>query len=273
MKSKVKLISGLKDWTRDYDKLIPKGTSAAKSMNGVVQKEMGLYIDAKGYYHTSGYVGVGWLKDFQGRTITTSITGEKNALIITPRFPLMNPWEMLIKVMNDPEYELYTSGTNGDFFEIYTDEELIPVSNTESGGELLAAISFVKECEKICKKHLRQEMAFREENFNGKVVGNIQVSKHIKQNIMQAREDRIYCRYPVFTVDTVENRIMKAALIKSKKIFKKNGITVKDIGRIYSYCENSLKAVRTTGISKSDFNRINISGFNSYYKKIGRAHV
>ena len=142
----------------------------------MVQKEMGLYIDAKGYYHTSGYVGVGWLKDFQGRTITTSITGEKNALIITPRFPLMNPWEMLIKVMNDPEYELYTSGTNGDFFEIYTDEELIPVSNTESGGELLAAISFVKECEKICKKHLRQEMAFREENFNGKVVGNIQVS-------------------------------------------------------------------------------------------------
>ena len=180
----------------------------------------------------------------------------------------MNPWEMLIKVMNDPEYELYTSGTNGDFFEIYTDEELIPVSNTESGGELLAAISFVKECEKICKKHLRQEMAFREENFNGKVVGNIQVSKHIKQNIMQAREDRIYCRYPVFTVDTVENRIMKAALIKSKKIFKKNGITVKDIGRIYSYCENSLKAVRTTGISKSDFNRINISGFNSYYKSV-----
>ena len=73
----------------------------------------------------------------------------------------MNPWEMLIKVMNDPEYELYTSGTNGDFFEIYTGEDLIPVPNTESGGELLAAISFVKECEKICKKHLRQAMDFR----------------------------------------------------------------------------------------------------------------
>ena len=265
MKSKVRLISGLKDWSRDYDRLIPKGTSAAKSMNGVIPKEMGLYIDDKGYFHTSGYVGVGWLKDYQGKSIVNPVTGEKAALMVVPRFS-MNPWEMLVRVMNDPEYELYISGMNGALFEVYTGDELIPVPNTESGGELLAAISFVKECEKICKKHLRQAMAFKEENFNGKVVGNIQVAKHIKKNIIQAREDRIYCRYPVFTVDTLENRIMKAALLKAGRIFKQNGIAVRDIGRIYSYCENSLKAVRITVISKSDFNRINISGFNSYYK-------
>lgn len=267
MKSKVKLISGLRDWNRDYDKLIPKGTSAAKSMNGVIPAEMGLYIDDKGYYHTSGYVGICWLRDYQGKQIINPITGEKTAIMVRPRFD-MNPWDMIIKVMNDPEYELYTSGDNRNFFQIYTGEELIPVPNTESGGELLAAISFVKECEKICKKHLRQAMSFKEENFNGKVVGNIQVAKHIKQNITQAREDRIFCRYPVFTVDTLENRIMKTALLKANKIFRKNGITIKEIGRIYSYCENSLTAVRTVAISKSDFNRINTSGFNTYYKGV-----
>lgn len=267
MKSKVKLISGLKDWSRDRERLIPKDTVAAKNMSGVTARDMGLYLDDKGYYHTSGYVGVGWLKDYQGKNVVNPITGEKYAVKITPRFS-MNPWEMLIKVMNDPEYELYTSEVNGDFFEIYTGEELVPVFNTDSGGELLAAISFVKECERICKKHLRQAMSFREENFNGKVVGNIQVSKHIKQNITQAREDRIYCRYPVFTVDTLENRIMKAALLKARKIFKKNGITIKEIGRIYSYCENSLKSVRSVGISKADFGKTNITGFNSYYKPV-----
>ena len=72
MKSRVKLISGLKDWNRDYDKLIPKGTAAAKSMNGVIPEEMGLYIDDKGYYHTSGYVGVGWLRDYQGKKYYSS---------------------------------------------------------------------------------------------------------------------------------------------------------------------------------------------------------
>lgn len=267
MKSKVKLISGLKDWNRDYEKLIPKGVSAAKSMQGVIPAEMGLYLDEKGYYHTSGYVGVGWLKDYRGKTMVDLDSGEKLALMIVPRFSL-NPWEMLIKIMNDPEYELYASGFNGNFFEVHTGEELVPVPNTETGGELLAAISFVKECEKICKKHLRQAMGFKEENFNGKIVGNIQVAKHIKQNVSQAREDRIFCKYPIFTVDTLENRIMKAALIKAKKIFRNNGIAVKEIGRIYSYCENSLKAVRTVSISKSDFNRANTTGFNSCYKNV-----
>lgn len=267
MKSKVRLISGLKDWNRDYAKLIPKGASAAKSMHGVIPDEMGLYFDEKGYYHTSGYVGVGWLKDYQGKTMIDSVTGEKIALLIVPRFSL-NPWEMLIKVMNDPEYELYTSGSNGDFFEVHTGEELVPVPSTETGGELLAAISFVKECEKICMKHLRQAMDFKEENFNGKIVGNILVTKHIKRNVSQAREDRIFCKYPIFSVDTLENRIMKAALLKAKRIFRNNGITVKEIGKIYSYCENSLKAVRTVSISKSDFNRINTTGFNSCYKGV-----
>ncbi len=267
MKSKVKLISDLKDWNRDYEKLIPKGASAAKSMHGVIPDEMGLYFDEKGYYHTSGYVAVGWLKDYQGKTMVDPVSGEKIALMIVPRFSL-NPWEMLIKVMNDPEYELYMSGSNVDFFKVHVGEELVPVPNTENGGELLAAISFVKECEKICKKHLRQAMDFKEENFNGKIVGNIQVAKHIKQNVSQAREDRIFCKYPIFTVDTLENRIMKVALIKAKKVFRNNGIAIKEIGKIYSYCENSLKTVRTVSISKSDFNRVNLTGFNSYYKNV-----
>lgn len=94
------------------------------------------------------------------------------------------------------------------------------------------------------------------------------MAKHIKQNVSQAREDRIFCKYPIFTVDTLENRIMKAALIKAKKVFRNNGIAVKEIGRIYSYCENSLKAVRTVSISKSDFNRVNTTGFNSCYKRV-----
>lgn len=267
MKTHVKLISGLKDWSRDLKKQIPEGTAAARNMNGVVPGEMGLFKDDRGCYHTSGFVGVGWLKDSQGRVVRHAATGEKTALIVSPRFS-MNPWKMLIKVMNDPEYELYASGQDGDFFEIYTGEDLIPVPGTQGGGELLAAISFCKECEKICKKHLRQAMDFREGNFQGKVIGNIQVAKHIKRNIAQAREDRVYCRYPVFTVDTLENRIMKAALIKAGKILRKNGIRVSDTGRIYSYCENALKAVRTAGISKSDFSRINVSGFHAYYKPV-----
>ena len=267
MRAEVRIIKGLKDWSPDVACLIPKGVAAARKMDGAVPEEMGLYVDEKGNYHTSGTVGVGWLRNDRGRIITDPVTHEKCAIIITPRYAL-NPWDMIIKVMNDPEYELYISGSNGDFFNIYTDQELIPVNDSENGGELLAAISFMKECERICKKYLRRSMAFNEENFNGKVVGNIQISKHIKNNITQGREDRIFCRYPIFTVDTLENRIMKAALKKAHEVIRDSGLPVKSIGRIYSFCENSLKEVRTVKISRADFGKASVTGFNSVYKKV-----
>jgi hypothetical protein len=65
----------------------------------------------------------------------------------------------LLRFMNDPEYELYVSGSNGDFFKIYTDQEMIPVKNAEKGGELLAAISLVKGM----RKNLQEVFA----SFNG----------------------------------------------------------------------------------------------------------
>ncbi len=267
MRADTNLIIGLQDWSRDSTRLIPRKTRAASTMDGAVPSELGLYIDDRGYYHTSGTVGVGWLKDHSGRIIVDPISGKRQALMIRPRFNL-NPWEMLIKVMNDPEYELYTDDRDSLFFEIYTNEPLVPVPCDSRGGELLAAISFVKECEKICKKRLRREMSFEEANFNGRVVGNLQVSKHIKTNIAQAREDRIFCRYPIFSIDTLENRIMKAALKKAKTVFRENNIQIMDIGRMYSYCENALKGVRSIPITRNDFNRVNITGFNSYYKNV-----
>lgn len=75
---------------------------------------------------------------------------------------------MLIKVMNDPEYELYVSGSNGDFFKIYTDQELIPVNNAEKGGELLAAISLVKSVRESAKNTCGVQWLLRKRTLTGK---------------------------------------------------------------------------------------------------------
>ena len=98
MRSEVKIIEGLKDWSPDATGLIPRGVTAARKMDGTVPEEMGLYTDEKNNYHTSGTVGVGWLRDDHGRIITDPVTHEKYALIIKPRYTL-NPWDMLIKVI------------------------------------------------------------------------------------------------------------------------------------------------------------------------------
>lgn len=265
MKSNVKLISGLKDWNKVDKRLLPKGIRAAANLNGVIPDELGLYLDDKENYHTSGYVGVVWLKDRTGTIVRDQLTGKKMALMVSPRFNL-NPWEMLIKVMNDPEYELYTEGNSEKLFKIFTKEDFIPVEGEDTSGELLAAISFIKECERLCKRNLRSSMSFKHSNFNGRIVGNIDFPKHIKNNIAHAREDRVYCRYPVFTVDTLENRILKSTLERVRKVFRSKGITISSLGSIYRYSVNALKDVKYISIKKSDFSRVNVTGFNSQYK-------
>ncbi|HJA65070.1 MAG TPA: McrC family protein [Candidatus Mediterraneibacter cottocaccae] len=264
---KADLICGLTDWSRDCERKIPRGTAAAKNMNGVSPDEMGLYLDSRGNYHTSGTVGAGWLKDYAGKPVVDPKSGNRKAVLITPRFQL-SPWDMLVKVMNDPEYELYTSGGDGEFFQVKTGEDLIPVNAAENGGEILAAVSCIKECEMVCRKFIRRRMDFEEANLNGRIVGNIKVSEHIRRNLAQGREDRVYCRYPVFTVDTTGNRIMKAALKKSKRILRENGIAMQEISRLSRYCENVLKDVRTVSVARSDFAKVNLTGFDSCYKKV-----
>lgn len=47
MRSDVKIIKGLKDWSPDAAGLIPRGVVAARKMDGAVPEEMGLYTDEK----------------------------------------------------------------------------------------------------------------------------------------------------------------------------------------------------------------------------------
>lgn len=264
MKSDIKVITGIKDWSSDSDKKIPKNAYAPFTLDGVTSYNMGLYKDSGSHFRTSGYVGVGWIKDYYGN-ICRDKDGQKTAIMIQPRFDL-NPWEMLVTVMGDAEYDKYISAKD-DFFEIHPEEPFIPVEGGGIGGVFLAMLSFLKECERACRKRVKRDMSFHESNLNGHVIGNIQVAKHIKYNLTQAREDRIYCRYPVFTVDTIENRIMKCTLKKVRKELRSKRFSNEVMNRLLNYCEASLKDVKDIKISRSDFNRISVTGFNSYYKK------
>lgn len=266
MDNKIELICGLQDWNRDKNKKIPNGVRAARNMNASSSNDMGLYIDDKNYYHTSGIVGIGWLKNQEGKIFCNSKNGKKVALKVIPRFEL-EPWDMLAKVMNDPEYELYEAASDLPFYEIFWDDEMIEAPTEEKGGDLLLAISFIKSCQSICRKHVKSQMAFQEGNLNGKLLGSLMISKQIKYNVVQGREDRLYCKYPVFTIDTLENRILKSAVHKAEKIIKKNNFKSKEIISMVTYCKTSLRNVNFVHINKSDFSKTNVTGFNSYYKQ------
>lgn len=74
---------------------------------------------------------------------------------------------------------------------------------------------FAGETIKIIKSGVLSAYASREENMTS-VQGTILFSENIRRNLV--RRERIYVRHDVFTPDRAENRILKAAAAKLKKI-------------------------------------------------------
>ncbi len=193
-------------------------------------------------------------------------------LYISPRFSV-DPYIMLNSVLEDEEYEKYELDRKdkAPLYTVFDRESLIPSSGSDFGGELLLAVSYIKSCEWVCKKVLRSRMTFYEENLNGRIKGKILFSKQIKHNISVGREDRVFCRYQTFSIDTPENRILKAALFKAARIIDRSAADSRrklpSIRKSIRYCMKMLSNVKQIDLSKNKFTNLKINGLYSYYQK------
>ena len=218
---------------------------------------------------TSGQVGVGRIYDRNGMPIQDS--GKEHILVITSNYGL-DPWQMLETVMLDDEYDIYMAELAADkrfLYNIFYDQPLIRLpQNADIETDILFALSYINSCHALCKKGLKKSLIYHEENFTAKLRGKIDVNKNIKHNTARGRSDKFYCRYVDFTEDTVENRIVKAALLKCKTILNIKFKEESSVNGKINYCLNSLRHVKTTSISNTDFNTSNIGGLYSYYKPV-----
>lgn len=218
---------------------------------------------------TSGLVGVGRVFDINGTPIHDN--GKEHILIVSSSYG-MNPWQMLERVLKDDEYEAYTEelkNENKFLFHIFYDQPVIQLEQEDdSDAEILYALSFLNTCYSICKKGLKKSLIYKKENYTAKLRGKIDVSKNIKYNTARGRSDKFFCRYVEFTEDNIENRIIKAALLKCKATLKQRFQENSSISNRVGFCINSLHHVSSTKIINSDFNAVAVSGLYSYYKPV-----
>ncbi len=232
------------------------------------EKNFGIH-QFNGRLWTSGFAGVGRLYNKMNRPINTD--GKEHVVIIRSSYGI-DPWIMLEKVITDVEYDDYISELekeNKYLFKIFYDQPVIKLDqDTNCDSDILYALSFVNQAYSLCKKGIKNKMVRHEENFVCKVRGRIDVKKNIRKNTCNGRNERFYCKYIDFTTDTIENRIIKATLIKCRKIIEnKFEINTEIVNRLH-YCMNCFKAVKTTTIRSRDFNSANSSGLYIYYKPL-----
>lgn len=222
-----------------------------------------------GEYWTSGYVGVGRLYDRRRRPLVTD--GREHVLAVNSRYG-MNPWTMLEKVMADDEYDDYAAELTRNhkfLYRVFYDRPLIRLEQgEENGGDILFALSFIHSCHALCQKGLRKKLLYREENCNAKIRGKIDVKSNIRLNTCHGRNDRFYCRYIDFSEDNVENRILKAALLRCRRIIDRKFESDAEIVRRVRFCLNALKNVKTVRITGRDFGRVSVGGLYTYYKPL-----
>ncbi|MBO4395937.1 MAG: hypothetical protein J5819_06290 [Eubacterium sp.] len=227
----------------------------------------------KGELWTSGYVGVNRLRDRDENYIKDE-NDDPYLLQVVPGFDV-DPFVMLDAVLKDEEYPAYAEKNKEDpLFKFYEREPLIETTKHVAGGQMLLAISFIRACEEICKKRIKNQMDFHEENLNGKIKGKILFNKHIRNNVLKGREDRVYCRYSTFSTDTVENQILKAALKRASRIMDSSTVEYPNIKSMIRYCRTILDGVRDVTLSAQLFGNAKTNGLFAYYKyAIGLARI
>lgn len=255
----------LEDWSRlDRNDPFYYGLDISRDQN------FGIHV-YNGNLWTSGYVGVGRLYGTDGRPLTTN--GKEHVAVINSRYR-MDPWVMLEKVMTDIEYDDYIAELEkeGKFlFKIFYDQPIVQLEQDyRCDADILYALSFINLCYSLCKKGIKNKMLHQEENLTSKIRGRIDIQKNIRKNTFNGRNDRFYCKYIDFTTDTIENRILKAALMRCKKIIRqKFQMSAEIVGRLY-YCMNALRNVKLIAIRNRDFNNISTTGLYAYYKPLIR---
>ncbi len=231
-------------------------------------QNMGIHFH-NGELWSSGYAGICRLVDRFGGIIKG---GNENQIILSvePNYDV-TPFEMLAAVMSDDEYDDYLDvlkKEKRELFHIFLEQETIETSVTGCSGDFLIAASFIMSCKYVCKRKLKPQMVKHNENLRAKAKGKIDIKRQLKTNVFRGREDRMFCTYNIFSIDTLENRILKFALKKAEHIIKNK------YGKVYDYmkkdikfCKNALADVSDIRVDKNMFTRVSVNGLYPYYKE------
>lgn len=209
-------------------------------------KESKQYLGIDENFNASYYIGACWLqlpKDGDGGFTVQVLPKEPYG----KKIDFIRMFDIALNVSSTEEAEYFS-----DCYHINLDATPIGLSNEQENLITpLLLLHFISLLTQLTKVGLRKGYVRHEENLQSKVRGRILFQGHLKRNVFAKREDRIYCCYQEFTVDTLENRLLKKALLFAKNNLQNtsslqangNKDIADDIFQRISHLEDEFKAV------------------------------
>ena len=174
-------------------------------------KESKQYLGIDENFNASYYIGACWLqlpKDGDGGITVQVLPKEPEG----KKIDFIRMFDIALNVSSTEEAEYFS-----DCYQIDLNASPINFPNDQENLITpLLLLHYISLLTQLTKAGLRKGYVRREENLQSKVCGRILFHSHLRRNVFSKREDRIYCSYQEFTVDTLENRLLKKALLFAK---------------------------------------------------------
>lgn len=116
---------------------------------------------------------------------------------------------MLFSALKHPEIAKHTV----DLFEIKWDDKQIEITQQQDLLTPLLVVQFLRIVQEIVRKGLKKSYYRVEQNLFSRVKGKILVGQTIKQNLFKNKTLNTYCTFNEFGVNSLENRLLKKALV------------------------------------------------------------
>ena len=234
------------DWLKKFNKLYDEQDS---TYLGLHQEFDSYEIKLKSHY----YIGYRWFNE------------EANEYIhIAPKLShgyQADYLKMFLVCLKDP----IASNHLNETYEIFFNEKWIDVENSKDEITPLLILQFLQIVKNISIKGLKKGYIKVTENLTSKIKGKILVNQTIRQNHFKNRLDKTVCNHQIYTIDCIENQILKTALLQcSRNLY---GINNNDIAKLIKLNLNTFDLVNSKEVFDNDFAKIKYSPFYKDYKE------
>ncbi|QZT37868.1 McrC family protein [Halosquirtibacter xylanolyticus] len=200
--------------------------------------------------NTSYFVGIDWLDVNEA------------AIQVNPKIENLDFLSMFMDCLNGPHLNKYLD----KIYYIDVDNPQIETDSAPLDITPMLIVHFLGSVRNLARKGLKRDYIRVEENLQSKVKGKIKFSNHFKSNISNGRFDNNYCNYQEYSVDCLENQILKKTLLFTGSYINKCKLNYKT-QTIYNFCMSAFDGV-SDDIDAIMIKRIRI---NPVYKEYAEA--
>ena len=179
------------------------------------------------------YLGVDWGNREHTEIVANYFVGaqwieqKKSAIIVTPKIIGLDFFSMFVRCLENRDKDL-----QGRFSQIYSidfGQPSIPVKADTFQLTPLLVVHFLTLLESLTRRGLKSNFISREEEMKAKVKGKVLIGRTLKKGVFVGRSDIISCRYQDYSVDCLENRILKKALVFAQRYLASHKLQIRGV--------------------------------------------